>query len=148
MERSLVSQLKEKLTKLIGGEIILLASVFVFFSCQPASEPNIRTIPAATLADKYGVSVEAARREFDGTDLIVEGYVQKFAAMPDDDEQEGMVLLGSETGAARGVECWFTRYESLEFGNVEPGNLITVKGTFNGEAGPLLKFCKLVKTRH
>jgi hypothetical protein len=43
------------------------------------------------------------------------------------------------------VQCWFTRYEAAEFGSIGPGGSITVKGVFNGEAGPVLKFCKLVK---
>lgn len=120
-------------------------AVWMFSSCRPGSEPAIRTIAAETLRDKYSISAEAARLEFDGDDLLVEGYVLNFVSLPKYDNGEGMVLLGSEKVATQGVQCWFTRYESSEFAGLAPGTFITVKGTFNGEAGPALKFCKLVK---
>jgi hypothetical protein len=42
------------------------------------------------------ISVEAARREFDGKELLVEGYVIKAVDGPKNDEGEGLILLGSE----------------------------------------------------
>lgn len=105
----------------------------------------VRTITAETLSDKYTVSVNAARHEFDGNDLIVKGYVLRPVAMPRNDEEEGMVLLGSEKGVATGVQCWFTKYESAAFVGIAPGDLVKVKGLFSGESAPSLKFCKLIK---
>ena len=121
------------------------ASVTFVFSCQTGSATLTRTINAQSLAEKYNVSVEAARREFDGKELLLEGYVLNSIAVPKDDGGEGMVLLGSERSGAQGVQCWFTRYQATEFSGLERGSLIKVKGLFNGEAGPALKFCKLVQ---
>ena len=122
-----------------------LAMVTVFFSCRSSSNQTVRTITAETLARKYSVSVEAARREFDGKELLVEGYVLNVANVPKNDEGEGVILLGSTREGSGGVQCWFTRYQSADFAEIGPGSPITVKGVFNGEAGPVLKFCKLVK---
>lgn len=123
----------------------MLAALPALNSCRAGSGTLTRTITAETLADKYSVSVEAARREFDGKELVVKGYVLNFAAMPKDDESEGMILLDSEkkTNDPQ-VQCWFSRYESAEFADLGTGRSITVKGIFNGESGIVLKFCKLV----
>ena len=130
---------------MVLGIVMALALVTVFFSCRSHSNQSVRTITAETLAQKYGVSVEAARREFDGKELLVEGYVLTVVAVPKNDEGEGVILLGSTKEGSAGVQCWFTRYESAEFKNIAPRSPLTVKGVFNGEAGPVLKFCKLVK---
>jgi hypothetical protein len=130
---------------MILGVVMTLALVMMFVSCGSGSDDSIRTITAGTLADKYRVSVEAARREFDGKELLVEGYVLSVVAVPKSDEGEGVILLGPSTEGSIGVQCWFTRYESAEFAGLSPGSSITVKGVFNGETGPVLKFCKLEK---
>ncbi|HKP67826.1 MAG TPA: hypothetical protein VJV05_01000, partial [Pyrinomonadaceae bacterium] len=145
MTQSLDSRLNDKHSGLISAVVVALASVWVFATCQTTSDPGHRTIAAGTLVDKYSVSVDSARHEFDSNDLVVEGYVLNVVSMPKNDDGEGMVLLGGERSSAKGVQCWFTRYESAEFVEVTPGSFITVKGTFNGEAGPALKFCKLFK---
>lgn len=113
-------------------------------SCQAGTVSSTRAISAETLAEKYTVSVEAARREFDGKELVVKGYVSGFVAMPKDDESEGRILLSSEKKGTTPVECWFSRYESAEFAGIGEGGSITVKGIFSGESGLVLKFCKLV----
>lgn len=113
-------------------------------SCQAGTGSSTRAISAETLAEKYTVSVEAARREFDGKELVVKGYVSSFVAMPKDDESEGRILLSSEKKVSTPVECWFSKYESAEFARIGVGSSITVKGIFSGESGLVLKFCKLV----
>lgn len=113
-------------------------------SCQAGTGSSTRAISAETLAEKYTVSVEAARREFDGKELVVKGYVSSFVAMPKDDESEGRILLSSEKKVSTPVECWFSKYESVEFARIGVGSSITVKGIFSGESGLVLKFCKLV----
>lgn len=130
--------------KILKG-IVMLAAMPALNSCQGGSDTGARTIAAETLADKYSVSVEAARREFDGKELVVRGYVSDVVDMPNDDETEGMILLGSANKAAPGVQCWFSRYESAEFEGMGPGQTLTVRGIFNGESGVALKFCKLVQ---
>lgn len=126
--------------------MVMLAALPALNSCRAGSGTLTRTITAETLADKYSVSVEAARREFDGKELVVKGYVSNFVAMPKDDESEGMILLGSgKKTADPQVQCWFSRYESAEFADLGTGRSITVKGIFNGESGIVLKFCKLVR---
>lgn len=126
--------------------LVMLAMVPAINSCRAGSDTGARTITAETLADKYSVSVEAARREFDGKELVVRGYVSDVVDMPSDDETEGVILLGTgrNTGAAK-VQCWFSRYESAEFAGMKPGEPLTVKGIFNGESGVVLKFCKIVQ---
>lgn len=131
--------------RIIRG-MLLVAALPALNSCGASSSTLTRTITAETLADKYSVSMEAARREFDGKELEVKGYVFEPVAMPNSDQSEGLILLGPEkkTGAA-GVQCWFSRYESSEFSVVKAGQPITVRGIFNGESGMVLKFCKLVQ---
>ena len=125
---------------------IVLAALSTLNSCGAGSNTLTRTITAETLADKYSVSVEAARREFDGKELVVKGYVSDPVSMPISDKSEGVILLGAEEKTtAQRVQCWFSRYESAEFADVGAGRSITVKGTFNGESGVVLKFCKLVE---
>ena len=145
MSEALVSRLYQQDTRPNYAVVLALALMLVLSSCRAGAEPAIRTITAETLTDKYTVSVDAARHEFDGSNIAVEGYVLDFIAMPQNDNEEGMVLLGSEKGSGKGVQCWFTRYQSAEFAGLKPGNLITVNGIFSGETGPTLKFCKLVK---
>jgi len=130
---------------MILGVVMALASVSLLVTCRNDSNHSIRTISAETLAEKYRISVGAARREFDGKELLVEGYVIKAVDRPMNDEAEGLILLGSEKKVNTQVQCWFTRYEAAEFRSIGPGSSIAVKGVFNGEAGPVLKFCKLVK---
>ncbi len=131
----------EKGGQALGG-IILLAAIIALDSCR--DNASTRTMNAGTLAEKYSVSVEAARREFDGKELVVKGYASSLAVMPKDDESEGMILLNSGKKDAQDIQCWFSRYEAAEFAGVANGRPITVSGIFNGEAGILLKFCKLV----
>lgn len=124
----------------------MLAAVPALNSCQGGTDTGARIISAETLADKYSVSVEAARREFDGKELVVRGFVSDVVDMPNDDETEGMILLGAGINrSTSGVQCWFSRYESAEFANMGAGQPLTVKGIFNGESGVALKFCKLVE---
>lgn len=135
----------EKREVILRGMMILVA-LPALTSCQAGSRTSTRTITAEALATKYNVSAEAARREFDGKELVVKGYVLKSVAMPNGDESEGVILLspGNKiTGPT--VECWFTRYESAEFAELDTGQSITVKGIFNGESGITLKFCKLAQ---
>ena len=125
---------------------MLLAVLPALSSCGSGSSTLTRTITAETLADKYSVSIEAARREFDGKELEVKGHVSEPVSMPNSDQSEGLILLGPEKkSAGQPVQCWFSRYESAEFADVDAGRLITVKGIFNGESGIVLKFCKLVR---
>lgn len=121
-----------------------MAVLATLWACREGS--STRTISAEALADKYSVSVEAARREFDGKELVVNGYISNFAVMPKDDDSEGMVLLNSGKKDAPAVQCWFSRYEAAEFGGLSDGQAIAVRGIFNGESRAMLKFCKLVST--
>ena len=145
MNEALVSRLNKQDTRPIYVVLLILTLILMLSSCRTGAEPVIRTITAETLTDKYSVSVDAARHEFDGNSLLVEGYVLNSVSMPKNDNEEGMVLIGAEKESSKGVQCWFTRYQSAEFVGLKPGNLITVNGIFSGEAGPTLKFCKLEK---
>jgi len=124
---------------------MVLVALPALNSCQAGSRTSTRTITAETLAYKYSASVEAARREFDGKELVVKGYVSNSVVMPKDDESEGMILLdsGKKTPDPQ-VQCWFSRYESAEFADISTAQSITIRGIFNGESGIVLKFCKLV----
>lgn len=123
----------------------MMAVAPMLISCKTGPNESTRTISAETLAEKYAVSVEAARREFDGKELVVKGYVSSFVSVPKGDETEGMLLLGSDKKSLTQVQCWFSKYESAEFSDIAVGQPIVVKGIFNGESGLVVKFCKRVQ---
>lgn len=105
-----------------------------------------RTIDAGTLATNYGTSRDATRRDLEGKELVVTGYVVKHPERPGDGESEGHILIGDEINSARPpVQCWFSRKAAAEFGDVVEDQPIKVKGVFSGETGAVLRFCSEVK---
>jgi len=68
------------------------------------------------------------------------------AMMPPSGQEQGLIFL-EEKGATppRRVGCWFSNDQAEKFTKIKGGQIITVEGIFNGEAGAELKFCKLVK---
>ena len=68
------------------------------------------------------------------------------AMMPPSGSDQGLVLLEEKAAnPPRRVSCWFSNDQAGQFLKIKGGQLITVKGIFNGEAGAELKFCKLIK---
>jgi hypothetical protein len=66
--------------------------------------------------------------------------------MPPTGADQGLVFLQEKgPNPPRRVACWFSKDQAARFSKIKGGQLITVKGIFNGEAGAELKFCKLVK---
>ena len=77
---------------------------------------------------------------------MVNGVTQMAAMMPPSDRDQGLVFLEEKgVNPPRRVSCWFSNDQADQFSRIKGGQLITVKGIFNGEAGAELKFCKLVK---
>ena len=86
------------------------------------------------------------RSKYDGREIIVRGYAALAAATPKPGDNQGSVLLEEkDLKLTRQVACWFSTDQAEQFSKIKGDEYITVKGIFNGEAGPELKFCKLVK---
>lgn len=123
--------------------LTMLAACKAASSRQPASpEP----VSAGVLTKEYQESTAEARRKYDGREITVKGLTMMTAMMPPSGDDQGLVLL-EEKGAnqPRRVACWFSNDHADQFSKIKGGQLITVKGIFNGEAGAELKFCKVLK---
>jgi len=100
---------------------------------------------ARNLAEAYERSSAAVRTQYDGKEIIVRGYVELAAVMPQPESDQGSVQLeDKQSKSIRRVVCWFSKEQSESFSKVKGDQYVTVRGVFNGEAGVDLKFCKLV----
>jgi putative nucleic acid binding protein len=124
----------------------VLLSWSLLMACQAASSGQPEAVSAGALTKEYQESTTDARRKYDGLEITVKGLTQMPAMMPPSGEKQGVIFM-EEKGAnpPRRVACWFSNDHADQFSHVKGGQLITVKGIFNGEAGAELKFCKLVK---
>lgn len=129
--------------------ILFLFGLALLTACQAASSRQPappEPVSAGTLTREYQESTTDTRRTYDGQEITVKGLTAMTAMMPPAGSEEGLILL-EEKGAnpPRRVACWFSKDQAERFSKIKGGQLITVKGIFNGEAGAELKFCKLVK---
>ena len=122
-----------------------MVSLLASMSCQPASLGSPKPISVLNLADEYQQSSTDVRAKYDGKEITVRGYTAEDAIMPDDDDQGLVLLEEKDRKPAQQVACWFSKDQADQFSTTKSGQLITVKGIFNGEAGADLRFCKLVK---
>lgn len=121
-----------------------LLNLLACAACQTAALSPAKPVPAGALAAEYQQSSTNARSKYDGRELVVRGSAETAAKMPRAGDDQGSVLLKERNDTAGGVTCWFSREQMQGFSKIKDGDLITVKGVFNGEAGVELKFCKLV----
>ena len=133
-----------KKSKLEG--LLVLVSLLMLTSCQPASSRDTLPLSARNLAEAYERSSAAVRSKYDGKEITVRGYTLIAATMPQPGADQGSVLLDEkDLKPPRRVACWFSKDQVNQFSQIKGGQFITVKGVFNGEVGVQLKFCKLVK---
>lgn len=127
---------------------IFISAVFMISAaCQSNLLGLKQTLSAGDLTREYRQSKAGVRSKYDGKEITVRGYVITQAAMPDEDDYEGLITLEESDGEATSkILCWFSRREAAEFSKIKGDQYVTVKGVFNGELGTELKFCKLVKT--
>ena len=124
--------------------LILLLSLA---GCRALSKGSTEPLSAAALSEEYEKSRAEARRRYDGKEIVVRGRTESTATMPRLPDDQGSVLLSEKRNVSgQQVICWFSRDQADEFARITGGENITVQGVFNGEAGPELKFCRLVKT--
>jgi hypothetical protein len=124
--------------------LLLLLSLTTLTCCQSTPSPR-EPISARALAREYERSTAAMRSKYDGKEITVRGNALTTPTLPPDRANEGSVLLEeNDVDSHRQVTCWFSQTQSEAFSHIKPGQIITVKGVFNGEAGVDLKFCKLV----
>lgn len=135
--------------RLLGLFPTLALVSFVFLTgCQSQSAGASPALPVQALVCQYEECRAEVRRKYDGHEITVRGYTAEAAILPQpgDDDDEGLVLLEEKDHKpAQNIACWFSRDQAEQFSTTKSGQFITVKGIFNGEAGPDLKFCKLVK---
>jgi len=132
--------------KSTSKSLLVLVSLMMWTCCQQVSSRENLPVSARSLAEEYERSSAAVRRKYDGKEILVRGYTVIPATMPQSAADQGSVWL--EEGDLRPqprVACWFSKDQAEQFSLVKGGQLVTVKGVFNGEAGAELKFCKLVK---
>ena len=127
-------------------DALILLSLTMLTACQSALLSGQKPVSAGALTDEYEKSRDAARRKYDGKEIIVRGYALTGANMPPSAAEQGSVRL-KEAGRERftQVTCWFSQEQAPEFSKVHGSQYLTVKGIFNGESGAELKFCKLLK---
>ena len=126
--------------------LLVLLSLTMLTACQAASSREPLPISARTLAEDYERSSANVRTKYDGKEITVRGYTAEDAIMPEQGDDQGLVLLAErDSKPARQVACWFSEDQAPQFSTIKGGQFITVKGIFNGEAGADLRFCKLVK---
>lgn len=123
----------------------LSLGLMILTGCQAASSRQPEPIPASRLTKAYQDSASDARRKYDGTEITVKGLTMITPMMPPTLDEQGLVFL-EDNGAnpARRVACWFSNDQAAQFAKIKGGQLIIVRGIFNGEAGAELKFCRLV----
>ena len=122
-----------------------MVSLMASMSCQPASLGSPKPISVRTLAEEYQRSSTDVRTKYDGKEITVRGYTAEDAIMPGDDDQGLVLLEEKDRKPAQQVACWFSKDQAEQFSTTKSGQIITVKGIFNGEVGADLRFCKLVK---
>ena len=123
----------------------VVLSLLMCAACQTASSGSSKPVSAGALSEAYERSTAVVRSKYDGKEIIVRGYAAIAAKLPQLGDDQGSVFLkekGNEPG--REVTCWFSKDQTAGFSKIKTGQYVTVKGVFNGEAGPELKFCKLV----
>jgi hypothetical protein len=126
--------------------LLLLLSSMTGMSCQSASSREPLPISAGTLVGEFEKSRAATRSKYDGKEILVSGNALATPRIPQGRDDQGSVLLDEkDLNPQRRVVCWFSQGQSEQFSQVRAGQLITVKGVFNGEEGVELKFCKLVR---
>jgi hypothetical protein len=125
---------------------IVLFSLLLLAACQSAMPEAQQAVSVGRLRDEYEVSRAAARSKYDGKEITVSGYAEEPSTMPQSEADQGAVLMG-EIGrdVNRPVLCWFSPQQATEFSKIKGGEHLVVKGVFNGEERPELRFCKLVK---
>ena len=125
---------------------VVLFSLLLLAACQSALPETQQAVSVGRLRDEYEVSRAAARSKYDGKEITVRGYAEGGSTMPHSEADQGSVLMG-EAGrdANQPVVCWFSPQQATEFSKIKGGEYVVVKGVFNGEERPELRFCKLVK---
>lgn len=125
--------------------LLISTALTLSTACQTTSLNTPERFSTGELLKEYERAGSDVRSKYDGKEIIVTGYVTMTEAMPEGDKYEGLISLheNEENGGPK-VDCWFSRKEAAEFAKLKGNRNITVKGVFNGESGPALKFCKIV----
>jgi putative nucleic acid binding protein len=124
---------------------IVVFSLMMLGACQSSQPKAGLTVSAASLSDEYAQSRSAVRNRYEGKEIIVRGYAPTGSRLPRSDGEQGSVLMyerGRE--ASKAIVCWFSPQQAAAFSKIKGGELLIVKGVFNGETRPELRFCKLI----
>jgi len=125
--------------------LVIVGVSLLLLNCHRSGSQMNGTVSAHSLAAEYERSGAEVRSRYDGTEITIRGYAELPAVMPVPGADQGSVLLEDKgLKSDRRVVCWFSTEQSETFSKIQGEQYITVRGVFNGEAGPDLKFCKLV----
>ena len=134
---------------LYGKQLLVTFILALLTACQAASSRQpvpSEPVSAGSLTKDYQESTADLRRKYDGREITVKGLTVMTAMMPPSASDQGLVFLEEKNAnPPRRVSCWFSQDQADQFSRIKGGQLITVKGIFNGEAGAELKFCRLVR---
>ena len=114
-------------------------------ACESSQSKGVSTVSAGNLSDEYAESRSTVRNRYDGKEITVRGYAPSGSKLPRSDDEQGSVLM-DERGRepSRAIVCWFSPQQAAEFSKIKGGELLIVKGVFNGETRAELRFCKLI----
>lgn len=102
-------------------------------------------IAVETLTTDYEKSQDDVRKKYDGKEISVRGFASIPPTITDDSDGSGLISITVKKDLLKDVKCWFSKADAEEFKKIKGDQFITVKGIFDGELFPELKFCKLVK---
>jgi hypothetical protein len=126
--------------------LVVVFGLSMAMACQKAWSDSPKQVSAGALDEQYQRSSAEVRSKYDGKEISVRGYVSAAPTIPGPGDDQGSVSLEEEgRQPLRQVTCWFSKDQAAEFSKIRGAQYITVKGIFNGEVRPELRFCKLLK---
>ena len=102
-------------------------------------------IAVESLTSEYEKSKENVQKKYDGKEITVRGFASIPATITADGDGSGLLGITVKGDLLKDVKCWFSKAEAEEFKKIKGDQFVTVKGIFDGELFPELKFCKLIK---
>lgn len=110
------------------------------------SQSSKSVIDIADLTSEYEKSKENTRKKYDGKEITVRGQAFVGPQMPrGSGDDTGLLSVSVKDDPIKDLKCWFSKADEEQFSKIKGDQFVTVKGIFDGNLFPELKFCKVVK---